>query len=172
MDFAYKVKYSARRTLGISITRDGDIVVRAPYRTPETDIRRMLTEHEDWILRHISSVRARRAAHPEPTSAEEATLRAEARRYLPDKVAHYAAQMGVTYGRITITGARTRFGSCSSRGNLSFSFRLMQYPEAAREYVVVHELAHRRQMNHSPAFYREVAAVLPDYKERARLLKK
>ena len=79
--------------------------------------------------------------------------------------------MGVKYGRITITSAKKRFGSCSSQGNISFSYRLMLYPEAAREYVVVHELAHLKVMNHSKDFYDVVASVLPDYKNRRRLLK-
>jgi predicted metal-dependent hydrolase len=79
--------------------------------------------------------------------------------------------MGIKYGRITITSARTRFGSCSSEGNISYSYRLMLYPEEAIDYVVVHELAHRREMNHSPRFYAIVERILPDYKERRKLLK-
>ena len=79
--------------------------------------------------------------------------------------------MNLQYGRITITSAKTRFGSCSSEGNIAFSYRLMLYPEAAIDYVVVHELAHRREMNHSAAFYKIIASVLPDYKYRNALLK-
>ena len=80
--------------------------------------------------------------------------------------------MGLKYGRITITGAKTRFGSCSSKGNISYSFRLMKYPEAAIDYVVVHELAHILELNHSEKFWNIVASVFPDYKERRKLLKK
>ena len=78
--------------------------------------------------------------------------------------------MGAKYQRLTITGAKTRFGSCSSKGNISFSFRLMLYPEPAREYVVVHELAHLFEMNHSKQFYQIVEKYIPDYKERKKLL--
>ena len=98
-------------------------------------------------------------------------LRETARAYLVAKTKIYADTMGLKYGRITITSAKTRFGSCSSKGNLAFSYRLMLYPEAAVDYVVVHELAHLVEMNHSPAFYKVVADVMPDYKERAKLLK-
>ena len=94
-----------------------------------------------------------------------------AKNVLPDKVAYYAEIMGLKYGRITITSAKHRFGSCSSKGNLSFSYRLMMYPEAAIDYVVVHELAHIVEMNHSKAFYAVIEKVLPDYKERIKLLK-
>ena len=86
-------------------------------------------------------------------------------------MAHYAAIMGVVPTGIKITSAKTRFGSCSSKNSLCFSLYLMAYPDRAIDYVVVHELAHIRQKNHSPAFYAEVAKVMPDYKERVKLLK-
>ena len=98
-------------------------------------------------------------------------LRQRAGEVLPGKVAHYAAIMGVVPASVKITAARTRFGSCSGKNSLCFSLYLMRYPEAAIDYVVVHELAHIRHHDHSPAFYAEVARVMPDYKERARLLK-
>ena len=100
-----------------------------------------------------------------------AELRKLAKKILKVKVAYYAEIMGLKYGRITITGAKTRFGSCSSKGNIAFSYRLMLYPEEAIDYVVVHELAHLLEMNHSPAFYKIVESVMPDYKERRKLLK-
>ena len=99
-------------------------------------------------------------------------MRKEAKRILPIKTSYYANIMGLKYGRITITGAKTRFGSCSSKGNISFSYRLMLYPDEAIDAVVVHELAHLYEMNHSPRFYKIIETVLPDYKERKKLLKK
>ena len=90
---------------------------------------------------------------------------------LSAKAEYYSALMGVDFGRISIMSAKTRFGSCSSKGNIAFSYRLMLYPEAAVDYVVVHELAHRKEMNHSKAFYKIVEDILPDYKERRKLLR-
>ena len=87
-------------------------------------------------------------------------------------MAHWAQRMGVQPAGITITAARTRFGSCSGKNCLSFSLYLMAYPEAAIEYVVVHELAHIRHHDHSPAFYREVEAYLPDWRARRALLRR
>ena len=98
-------------------------------------------------------------------------LRAEAKEYLKAKTEYYSQIMGLKCGRITITSAKTRFGSCSSKGNISYSYRLMLYPEQAREYVVVHELAHLLEMNHSKKFYAIIEKVMPDYKERRRMLK-
>ncbi len=167
----YNLIRSRRKTLAIEITREGQLVVRAPIRCPQREIERFLTEKQSWIAAHMARMAARRQAHPDPTPEEEARLQALAGQVLPPLVEHWAARMGVQYAGITITGARTRFGSCSPKNRLCFSFRLMDWPPAAVEYVVVHELAHIRQKNHGPAFYREIEAVLPDWKARAALLK-
>ena len=111
------------------------------------------------------------AAHPEPTAEEEARLRTLAREALPRREAHFAALMGVEPAGVRITSARTRFGSCSGRNSLCFSWRLMAYPPEAVDYVVVHELAHITVKNHSPAFYRVVERYLPDWRQRRELLK-
>ena len=105
---------------------------------------------------------------PEP--ALEAWARREARTWLADRTALFAARMGVSPSGMKITGARTRWGSCSGRNSLNFTWRLMLCPSAEADYVVVHELAHIRQKNHSPAFWSLVEAVLPDWRERRRAL--
>ena len=120
----------------------------------------------------MAKMQARRESHPEPTAEQEAALRQKAKEILPALVAQYAARMGVEPAGITVTGARTRFGSCSPKNRLSFSFRLMEYPMEAIEYVVVHELAHIRHKNHGPDFYKEIEAVLPHWQDANRLLKK
>lgn len=168
----YTLIRSRRKTLAIEITREARLVVRAPMRCPQREIDRFLQQKEQWIAVHMAAMQARREAHPEPTAEEEAALRQKAREVLPPLVERYAALMGVVPARITITGARTRFGSCSPKNRLSFSFRLMGYPMAAIEYVVVHELAHITHKNHGPDFYKEIEKVLPDWRERNRLLKK
>lgn len=88
-----------------------------------------------------------------------------ARDIFTQKAAYYAAIMGVTYHRISIREQKTRWGSCSSAGNLNFNWRLIFAPEQVLDYVVIHELAHRKEMNHSKAFYQVVANVMPDYKK-------
>ena len=91
---------------------------------------------------------------------------------LSAKVRFWAAKMGVTYGTISIRQQATRWGSCSSRGNLNFNWTLILTPEPLQDYVVVHELAHIRHKNHSPAFYAEVERYLPDWRQRQTLLKR
>ena len=167
----YTLIRSKRKTLAIEITREARLVVRAPLRCPQRDIDRFLQQKAQWIAVHTAKMQARLESHPEPTAQQEAALRQKAREILPPLVAQYAAVMGVEPAGITVTGARTRFGSCSPKNRLSFSFRLMDYPMAAIEYVVVHELAHIRHKNHGAGFYREIQQVLPDWQERNRLLK-
>lgn len=163
---------SGRKTKAIEVTREGRVVVRVPKRCSKQAIETFLEEKQDWIAQSIQLQLERLAAHPEPSPERETQLRTQAKAILPPLVERYASQMGLKPMGITITGARTRFGSCSGKDRLSFSFRLMDYPIEAVEYVVVHELAHIRHKNHGPDFYREIAAVLPDWKNRRALLKR
>lgn len=167
----YEIVRSRRRTVALEVTREGRVLVRAPLRMPQGEIERFVASHAAWLEKAQAKVAARQAAHPPLTEQETAALRQRAKKLLPDRVAHYAAIMGVTPTSVKITSARTRFGSCSGKNGICFSLYLMQYPEEAIDYVVVHELAHIRHHDHSPAFYAEVAKVLPDYKERMKLLK-
>lgn len=164
---------SARKTLSLQVRPDGQVVVRAPYRLPEGEIRRFLAEKQDWLQKHLEKVNAaNQAAEEAPLSAEQIrSLAQEAIVDFPPRVEAFARQLGVTYGRITIRNQATRWGSCSSQGNLNFNCLLMLAPSEVRDYVVVHELCHRKQMNHSAAFWAEVAAVLPDYREPLGWLK-
>lgn len=170
----YEIRRSSRRTMAIEVTAEGEIIVRAPLRMPEREIRRFVGEKADWIRKSQEKVRQRKADRDacEKLSMEEIRRLADrALEVLPGRVAHYAPQVGVNYGRITIRNQRSRWGSCSAKGNLNFNCLLMLAPEEVQDYVVVHELCHRREMNHSARFWQEVERILPDYKERRRWLK-
>ena len=167
----YTIIRSGRRTLGLQV-KDGRVIVRAPRFVPDERIRQFVDAHAAWIERAIRRQQTRAAAHPEPTEAEKKAYIARAKEVLPERVAHYSRIMGLSPAGVRITGAKTRFGSCGSNGHVCFSWRLMQYPPEAIDYVVVHELAHLRHMNHSTAFYALVASVLPDHRERRALLRK
>ena len=166
-----RVIRSGRKTLALQISPQGELIVRAPRRCPQARIDEMIASHQGWIARHKAMQQNRRAAHPEPTEEERRALLQRAKEELPRRVAHFAEIMGLCPAGVTITGARTRFGSCSAKNRLCFSWRLMAYPAEAVDYVVVHELAHLVHKNHGPDFYALVARYLPDYKERQRLLK-
>ena len=106
-----------------------------------------------------------------PQQALEKWLRQQALAVLQERTAHYAELMGVVYQSVKLSSAAKRWGSCSIKGNLNFSWRLVFYPLAVLDYVVVHELAHRREMNHSAAFWKVVATWMPDYKKYRKWLR-
>lgn len=169
----YEIIYSSRRSLAIQIISGGQVKVRAPKRTSKAAIDRFLIEKQNWILKHLSKAAEKAVPEmPPPLSEQERRRYMEiARDIFTRKTAYYASVMGVTYGRISIREQKTRWGSCSSKGNLNFNWRLIFAPEEVLDYIVVHELAHRREMNHSPAFYRIVESVLPDYKKEQKWLR-
>lgn len=163
---------SRRRTLGITVKRDGSVLVRAPQRMDETDISRFVAQKAAWIEKHQALILARRAAYaPALTQEEIRRLTREAQADLPRRVAQYSAALGITVGRITIRHQKTRWGSCSTNGNVNFNCLLMLCPENVRNYVVVHELCHRREFNHSAHFWALIENVLPDYQKAKQWLK-
>ena len=153
---------SNRKTLAIQINSDLTVTVRAPMYTSQRDIERILKEKEVWIQKHIEQMREQEAKRKEMQgengeheylSREEIQKLAEkALKYIPKRVSYFAKQIGVTYGRITIRNQKTRWGSCSSKGNLNFNCLVMLTPLEVIDYVVVHELCHRKEMNHSGVF--------------------
>lgn len=166
----YKLELSKRKSISISV-KGGELLVKAPIGTSTARIETVIQKHQRWIEKHINIEKKRALIDAALTDEKIAELKRSARTYLVAKTNYYATIMGLKCGRITITSAATRFGSCSSKGNISYSYRLMMYPDAAREYVVVHELAHLVHMNHSPEFYSLVEKYMPDYKQRRMLLK-
>lgn len=170
MTAQYRVIRSRRRTIALEITRQGEVVVRAPLSATGGEIERFVERHRLWLEKHLAAKRDYLARHPEPDDAQCALWRQQAKEILPPLVAQWAQRMGVRPAAVTVTSARTRFGSCSAKGRVCFSLYLMAYPPEAIEYVVVHELAHLKHHDHSPAFYAEVARYLPDWQARRALL--
>lgn len=167
-EYPYSVMYAARKTMALEI-REGKLIVRVPDGLSEAEIQNFLHAHIRWIRNRMEQ---KTQTLPDQFSPEERKhLMHQAGEILRAKTAYYARLMGVTYHRIFIKEQKTVWGSCSSKGNLNFNWKLIFTGPDQLEYVVVHELAHLKQMNHSPAFWREVEKVLPDYKERRKRLK-
>ncbi len=167
---------SNRKTIALEVKPDLTVTVRVPRYMPEREISRFLREKETWIKKHVEQQRQRNERYEAQgckplTNTELNELAEKAVTYIPQRVAYFAGQMGVTYGRITIRNQKTRWGSCSSKGNLNFNCLLMLTPPQVIDYVVVHELCHRKEMNHSKAFWNEVEQVLPDYRESREWLR-
>lgn len=165
----YQLAFSNRKTISISV-KNGALLVKAPFGTPRSTIDSVCARHRKWILNRLEKSRAE-LKKPPLSSAEIKVLKEEAKLYFAETARHFSEIMGLKFGRIKITSAKTRFGSCSSSGNICFSYLLMLFPEEAREYVVVHELAHIKEMNHSKKFYDIIERYMPDYKLRKRMLK-
>ena len=167
---------SNRKTVTIQVNSNLSVTVRAPRSVLEKDIEEILKKKEAWISKHIEKIKETKERF-EAESTEKLTrekviaLAEEALKIIPARVEYFAKVIGVTYGKITIRNQKTRWGSCSSKGNLNFNCLLMLAPLEVLDYVVVHELCHRKQMNHSKAFWLEVEKVLPDYKEARKWLK-
>ena len=168
----YTVIRSKRKTVALQINPDGELIVRAPMRFPERNIKKLIEEHRSWIEKKMKESLERRANHPALAEEEIEELKKQARELLPGLTRKYAELMGVEYGSVKITSAQKRFGSCSGKNNICYSYILMQYPIEAIEYVVVHELAHTVHHDHSRDFYNLISEYMPDYKQREKLLKK
>lgn len=170
-----KIIRSNRKTVAIQVNSDLSITVRAPHFASEKDIEEILMKKEAWISKHIEEIKTRKKRFEsectDKFTPEKIKLLADkALEVIPMRVEYFANIMGVTYGNITIRNQKTRWGSCSSEGNLNFNCRLLFVPDRIVDYVVIHELAHRRFMNHSKAFWKEVEKYMPDYKEQKKLL--
>lgn len=158
----------------LSVNSKAEVILKVPCRTTNAEINRILFERQDWIRTHVARVQSARASAGtlSPLTDEELRqLSHQAAQYIPPCVALYAERIGVSYGRITIRHQRTRWGSCSTKGNLNFNCLLMLTPPEVIDYVIVHELCHRREMNHSARFWALVASILPDYTEQKRWLR-
>lgn len=162
----YQVIYSGRRTCAIQIMEDGCVVVRSPYGISKEQIERFLLQKQDWITKKSAEMKERQKNVRRLMFTEEQRkmYARKAGETIAGRVAYFAQKMGVSYGNITIREQKTRWGSCSSKGNLNFNWKLILMPSEVLDYVVVHELSHRKEMNHSKRFYQVMESVMPDYK--------
>ena len=166
----YSVIYSKRKTVALKVTAELKIEVRAPRGMSREIIEGVINKHRRWIEKRINAIKRQPIKAP-PTYDEIRELKKHTEEIVIPLVERYAPILGVTYTKITITSAKKVFGSCTSKKHLNFSFRLALYPLEAIEYVVVHELCHLKEMNHSARFWALVESILPDFRKRRDLLK-
>lgn len=172
--FEYIIKKSRRTTISVQITPDQKLLVKAPAYTSIKEVEDFLREKRDWIIKQINrtKVTSQQAAQMGILSDKEIRkLKRDAKKIIPERVEYYAKLSGITYNRIFIRLQKSRWGSCSVEGNLNFNALLALMPLGVLDSVVVHELCHRRHMDHSKAFYDEVLKIFPDYKKWDKWLK-
>lgn len=170
---------SKRKTLALQVTGNSDVIVRAPQQITRREAELFVQKNAEWIKRTRREMELRCERQKE--MAEEYRIldytsltpmeKNKIRRHIMERLKLYAPQMGVKFARVTVRDQKTRWGSCSSKGNLNFNYRLHYLPQELMDYVVVHELAHRIHMNHSREFWEVVAAFDADYKEHRKRLK-
>lgn len=173
-EITFKLIRSRRKSLAIQLQKDGTVLARAPLKMSEASIRAFIREKKPWIVLHQEKLRMRKeeeSIFSGVTETELQALKKQAADRFAERTTFFAKIIGVSYGKITVRDQKTRWGSCSRIGNLNYNFRLILAPAEVLDYVVVHELCHRKQMNHSALFWKEVEKVLPDYQERRRWLK-
>lgn len=169
-----RITKSKRKTISLQIKPDGSMELKVPLQTTNAHIQKFLNQKSDWINKHLRAVKERQQQMTQIkslTMEEIRDLANQALEVIPKRVAYFAEIVGVTYDRITIRNQKSKWGSCSSKGNLNFNCLLMLMPTEVQDYIVVHELCHRKEMNHSPKFWAEVRKVLPDYEKQKSWLK-
>ncbi len=168
---------SDRRTVSLEIKRDLSVAVRAPRSMTDAAIEAFVRSKEAWLSKHLLLARQwaaqakLEATVPRFTAQELACTVKKAQTELPPRVRFWAEQMGVSYAKITVRKQISRWGSCSSQGHLSFNCLLMLCPDAVVDYVIIHELCHRKEMNHSTRFWRQVAVHCPDHLQQRAWLR-
>lgn len=177
----YNIVRSNRKTYSISLDEFGTILIRTPLYTTDYDVERIIVEKQYWITNHLIKLKERQRNKPVNNYTEAQYLAIKkryidaAKEYIPKRIAYFVSQYSSlipnSYNRIAVRDQKTRWGSCSSNGTLSFNWRLMLAPPTILDYVIVHELCHLTHMNHSSEFWECVLKILPDYKERKKWLK-
>ena len=173
-EITVKVVRSRRRTISLHITKDGNAEVRAPYFATKREIESFVTANREWLSAHAAEQRRKKQIAeqtPKLSQTELNHLVRVARTAFRQRVEYYAPLLGVTYGKISVRKQRTRWGSCTKDGNLSFNALLLLAPPEVLDSVVVHELCHRLEMNHSKRFYEHIYRVFPEYKKWDKWLK-
>ena len=167
---------SARKTIGLQVCDNGDAVLRIPNQLSADALQKFLASEHAWIWKKVEQMQTRMEQRHGTGAVPVGELSRDElekiKKKIESRVNAYKKAMGVTIGWITIRNQKTRWGSCSSKGNLNFNYQLYYLPDELLDYVVIHELAHRRYMDHSKEFWAEVEKYCPDYRERRQQLKK
>jgi len=161
-----KIIKTHRKTLALQV-KNGEVIVRAPFFTFDRTIKKFIKKHESWIAKKLEKSKKNKSL----SSEEIYNLKLKAYNYIPIRVKKLASKYNFKFNKIRITSAKTRWWSCSYKKNLNFSYRLMKLPPDIIDYIIIHELAHLKHMNHSKKFWNCVESMMDNYKEKEKFLK-
>ena len=170
-EIQYKLVRSRRRTVSVSVSREGEVVVRAPLIMPQEAVDAFVAKHAEWIRKNRSRASEAAQKRPKLTEEEIALMRASAHEYMSERTRYFAELMGVRPREVRITLARARWGSCSARNTICYSYKIMLLPPELIDYIVVHELAHIAEKNHGKSFYAIIGCFMPDFREREKRIR-
>ncbi len=166
---------STAKRLRVAVHPGGNVMVTVPVRVPSVLIKKFLQFKAEWLLQSIQRLRLVAplpAANKRESRKRFLESKTAARGLVLQKLSHFNQQYNFKVGEVTIRNQKTRWGSCSKTGNLNFNYKIVTLPERLVDLIIVHELCHLAEMNHSKRFWRRVAEQIPDYKERSKELKK
>lgn len=171
---SYTLRKSARsRRMRLAVHRDGSVVLTTPIRSAEFFGERFVYRHAQWLIIKLQFFRGLPPVNPAARYGRREYLahKEEARMLVMEKIAEFGPRLGgAPYARVNIKDQKTCWGSCSRKGNLNFNYKIVFLPAHLQDYVIVHELAHLRELSHSRRFWAHVASVIPDYAARRREL--
>lgn len=165
-----------RRTKHVKIQVDARsrVIVTAPMRCSQIFIKKFVYEQKDWIIKRQMTIETQKNNWIIPAHVSQNSITAcgaQSKKFVRDRLKHYNEYYHYTYGAISVKDMKSRWGSCSSTGRMSFHYRLMFLPIKLADYIIVHELCHLKELNHSSKFWRLVAEQIPDYRRRREALK-
>ncbi len=168
--FEYTLKKSARaKLLRISISRTGEVIVTVPYRVSTTQAGKFILEKKTWIEEKIRLMKKRAEKNPNSisprgTPKELEEYREKALTLVLERLTHFNVHYRLKWNNVTIKNTSSRWGSCSKKGNLNFNYKIIKLSPELTDYLVVHELCHLQQFNHSKKFWELVGEAIPNYR--------
>ncbi|MBI5701291.1 M48 family metallopeptidase [Candidatus Saganbacteria bacterium] len=171
MEDACLILRSYRKTISIEITQDADLLVRAPHRIPKTIINEFISKKSAWIEKKKQLVRERQKNAISKDMVDVVALKKRARYIIEERLNYYVGKHGFRFNGFKITSARSRFGSCTAKGDLNFSWRLILFSPEVMDYVVIHELTHLIEFNHSKRFWAKVEEFMPEFRLHKKWLR-
>ncbi len=164
-----KIIRSKRKTLALEITSDASLIIRSPRLMPLFLIKKFIKQKESWITKKQKLIKTRNKKIQ--STKVLFVSKVDALKKISKRVEYYSSISGFKYKNIKITSAQKRWGSCTFKNNLNFPRRLALAPDEVIDYVVIHELCHVKEKNHSQNFWNEVAEIMPEYKKYRKWLK-